>query len=149
MRGRRDGEGQRDKAVVRRRGRDTNVTLLVMLSAHAPRPIPDPLHRAPALQVTWGLRCNLPPPPALLSVACLALVSNMSLPPIPTNPVDLSTLRRPARRLVDAVFAITRHGQHGYAAFWARVDADHPARDNGWDHFVDLCLRRVLVNPAA
>ena len=25
------------------------------------------------------------------------------------------------------------------------MDADPPARDNGWDHFVDICLRQVLA----
>ena len=45
----------------------------------------------------------------------------MSLP-VPTNPVELS-----------------------YAAFQARVDANRPARDNGWDHLVNICLRQVLA----
>ena len=68
----------------------------------------------------------------------------MSLP-LPTNPAELSALRRRARRLVVTVSDLIRHGQHTCAAFQARVDADLPARDNGWDHFVDLCLRQVLA----
>ena len=68
----------------------------------------------------------------------------MSLP-VPTNPVELSAFRRRARRLVDTVSDLVRHGPHTYAAFQARVDADRPARDNGWDHFVDVCLRQTLA----
>ena len=68
----------------------------------------------------------------------------MSLP-VPTNPVELSAFRRRARRLVDTVCDLVRHGPHTYAAFQARVDADRPARDNGWDHFVDVCLRQMLA----
>ena len=68
----------------------------------------------------------------------------MSLP-VPTNPLELSALRRRARRLVDTVSDLVRHGPHTYAAFQARVHADRPARDNGSDHFVDVCLRQVLA----
>ena len=68
----------------------------------------------------------------------------MSLP-VPTNPVELSAFRRRARRLVDTVSDLVRHGPHTYAGFQARVDADRPARDNGWDHFVDVCLRQMLA----
>ena len=68
----------------------------------------------------------------------------MSLP-VPTNPVELSAFRRRARRLVDTVCDLIRHGPHTYAAFQARPDADRPAKDNGWDHFVDICLREVLA----
>ena len=25
------------------------------------------------------------------------------------------------------------------------MDADRPARDNGWDHFVDVCLRQMFA----
>ena len=64
-------------------------------------------------------------------------------PPVSTNPVELSAFRRRARRLVDTVSDLVTHGPHTYAAFQARVDADRPARDNGWDHFVDICLRQV------
>ena len=63
----------------------------------------------------------------------------------PTHPVELSAFRRRAGRLVDTVSDIVRHGLHTYAAFQARVDADHPARDNGRDHSVDICLRQVLA----
>ena len=82
----------------------------------------------------------------VLSVAHLAFVSTMSLPRIPTNPTGLSALRRGARHLVDAVSNLIKHRRNLYAAFRARMEADRPARDNGWDHFIDLCLRRVLVN---
>ena len=68
----------------------------------------------------------------------------MSLP-FPTHPVELSGFRRRARRLVDTVSDLVRHGPHTYAAFQARVDADRPGGDNGWDHFVDICLRPVLA----
>ena len=68
----------------------------------------------------------------------------MSLP-VPTNPAELSAFRRRARRLVDTMSDLVRHGPHTYAAFQARVDADRPARDNGWDHLVDICLRQVLA----
>ena len=68
----------------------------------------------------------------------------MSLP-VPTNPVESSAFRRRARRLVDTVSDLVRHGPHTYAAFQARVDADRLARDNGWDHFVDVCLRQMLA----
>ena len=68
----------------------------------------------------------------------------MSLP-VPTNPVELSAFRRHARRLVDTVSDLVRHGPYTYAAFQARVDSDRPARDNGWDHFVDVCLRQLLA----
>ena len=64
---------------------------------------------------------------------------------VPTNPAELSAFRRRARRLVDTVSDLVRHGPHRYAAFQARVDADRPARDNGWDHFVDVCLRQTLA----
>ena len=80
--------------------------LLVVLSACAPRPAPDPLLRAPALQIAC------PPPPALLPVARLALVSNMSLPPILTNLLERSTLWRRARRPADTVSDLIRHRQH-------------------------------------
>ena len=68
----------------------------------------------------------------------------MSLP-VPTDPVELSGFRRRARRLVDTVSDLIRHGPHTYAAFPARVNADRPAKDNGWDHFIDICLRQVLA----
>ena len=68
----------------------------------------------------------------------------MSLP-VPTNPVELLDFRRRARRLVDVVSDLVRHGPHRYAAFQARVYADRPARDNGWDHFVDVCLQQMLA----
>ena len=68
----------------------------------------------------------------------------MSLP-VPTNPVELSAFRRRARRLVHTVSDLVRHGLHTCAAFQAHVDADRPARDNRWDHFVDICLRQVLA----
>ena len=64
---------------------------------------------------------------------------------VPTNPVELLALWRRAQRLVDTVSDLIRHGPHTYVAFQACVDADRPARDNGWDHFVDLCLRQVLA----
>ena len=64
---------------------------------------------------------------------------------VPTNPVELSAFWRHARLLVDTVSDLVRHGPHTYAAFQARVDADRPARDNGWDHFVDICLRQLLA----
>ena len=64
---------------------------------------------------------------------------------VPTNPVELSAFRRRARRLVDTVSDLVRHGPHTYAAFRACMDANRPARDNGWDHFVDICLRQVLA----
>ena len=64
---------------------------------------------------------------------------------VPTNPAELPAFRRRARRLVDTVSDLVRHGPHTYAAFQARVDADRPARDNGWDHFVDVCLRQMLA----
>ena len=64
---------------------------------------------------------------------------------VPTNPAELSALRRRARRQVDTVSDLVRHGPHTYAAFQARVDADRLARDNGWDHFVDVCLRQMLA----
>ena len=38
------------------------------------------------------------------------------------------------------------HRQHTYAAFQACLDAGRRAWDNGWDRFVSLYLRRVLVN---
>ena len=111
--------------------------LLVVLSARAPRPTPDPLLKAPALQITWGqLEVHPPPPPGPSFLACLALISNMSLPPIPT------WSRQPSGDVpVDTVSNLIRHGRHTYAVFWARVNADRPARDNRWDHFVNLCLR--------
>ena len=68
----------------------------------------------------------------------------MSLP-VPTNPVELSAFRRRAPCLVDTVSDLVRHRPHTYAAFQARVDADRPARHNGWDHFVDICLPHVLA----
>ena len=68
----------------------------------------------------------------------------MSLP-VPTNPAELSAFRRRARPLVDTVSDLMRHGPHTYPALQARVDADRPARDNGWDHFVDIRLRQVLA----
>ena len=68
----------------------------------------------------------------------------MSLP-IPTNPVELSAFRRRARRLSDTVSDPVTHRPHTYAAFHSRVDADRPARDNGWDHSVDICLRQGLA----
>ena len=64
---------------------------------------------------------------------------------VPTNPAELPAFRRRARRLVDTVSDLVRHGPHTYATFQARVDADRPARDNGWDHFVDVCLRQMLA----
>ena len=66
-------------------------------------------------------------------------------PSVPTNPAELLAFRRRARRLVDTVSDLVRHGPHTYAAFQARVDADRPARDNGWDNFVDVCLRQMLA----
>ena len=68
----------------------------------------------------------------------------MSLP-VPTNPVELSAFRRRAWRLVDTVSDLVSHEPHTHAAFQARLDADCPARDNGWDHFVDICLQQVLA----
>ena len=64
---------------------------------------------------------------------------------VPTNPAELSAFWRRARRLVDTVSDLVRHRPHTYAAFQARVNADRPARDNGWDHFFDFCLRQVLA----
>ena len=64
---------------------------------------------------------------------------------VPTNPAELPAFRRRARRLVDTVSDLVRYKPHTYAAFQARVDADLPARDNGWDHFVDICLRQMLA----
>ena len=64
---------------------------------------------------------------------------------VPTNPAELPAFRRRARRLVDTVSDLVRYGPHTYAAFQARVDADRPAGDNGWDHFVDVCLRQMLA----
>ena len=64
---------------------------------------------------------------------------------VPTNPAELPAFRRRARRLVDTVSDLVRYGPHMYAAFQARADADRPARDNGWDHFVDVCLRQMLA----
>ena len=80
----------------------------------------------------------------MLSVARPVFNSSMSLP-VPTNPVELSAFRRRAWRLVDTASDLVRHGPHTYAAFQARVDADRPARNNGWDHFVDVCSWRVLA----
>ena len=59
--------------------------------------------------------------------------------------MELSAFRRRARRLVDTVSHLIKHGPQTYAAFQARVDADRSARDNAWDHFVDMCLRQVLA----
>ena len=59
--------------------------------------------------------------------------------------MELSAFRRPGPRLVDTVSDLIRHGPHTYVAFQARVDADRPARDNGWDHFIDISLRQVLA----
>ena len=70
----------------------------------------------------------------------------MSPPLVPTNPTELSALHRRARRLVDAVSDLITHGQHSYASFQARVEADRPAKDNREDRFVNLYLWRVLVN---
>ena len=64
---------------------------------------------------------------------------------VPTNPAELPAFRRRARRLVDTVSDLVRYGPHTYAAFQARVDADRPARENGWDHFVDVCLQQMLA----
>ena len=64
---------------------------------------------------------------------------------VPTNPAELPAFRRRARRLVDTVSDLVRYGPHTYAAFQARVDADRPARVDGWDHFVDVCLRQMLA----
>ena len=83
---------------------------------------------------------------SFLSIAHLALISNMSLPPIPTTPAELSFLWQRAHRLVDTGFDLIKHGHHMYAAIRASVDADRPGWYNRWDFFVDLCLRRVVVN---
>ena len=64
---------------------------------------------------------------------------------VPTNPAELPAFRRRARRLVDTVSDLVRHGPHTYAAFQVRVEANRPARDNEWDHFVDVCLRQMLA----
>ena len=64
---------------------------------------------------------------------------------VPTNPAELPAFWRRAGRLLDTVSDLVRYGPHTYAAFQARVDADRPARDNGWDHFVDVCLRQMLA----
>ena len=64
---------------------------------------------------------------------------------VPTDPAELPAFRRRARRLVDTVSDLVRHGPHTYAAFQARMDADRPARDNGWDHLFDVCLRQMLA----
>ena len=64
---------------------------------------------------------------------------------VPTNPAELPAFRRRARRLVHTVSDLVRSWPHTYAAFQARVDADCPARDNGWDHFVDVWLRQMLA----
>ena len=95
-----------------------------------------------------GMRLRHPNSPhsPVLSVARPVFVRIMSLP-VPTNPTEFSALRRRARRLVDTMSDLITHGQHTYAAFQARVDADRPAKDNGWDHFVDLYLWQVLVPP--
>ena len=93
-----------------------------------------------------GLRYTASPLSLMLSVAHPAFMSTMSLPPIPTNPTELSPLWRRARHLVDALSNFIRHGQQSYAAFEARVEANHPSKDNGWDHLVGLGLRRVLIN---
>ena len=63
----------------------------------------------------------------------------------PTNPAELAAFWPRARRLVDTVSDLVRFGPHTYAAFQARVDADRPARDNGWDHFVDVWLQQMLA----
>ena len=68
-----------------------------------------------------GLWCTSPHSP-VLSVAHPVFARIMSLP-LPTNPVELSALRRRARRLVDTVSDLIRHGQHSYAAFRARAEA--------------------------
>ena len=64
---------------------------------------------------------------------------------VPTNREQLPAFWRCARRLVDKVSDLVRHRPHTYAAFQARVDADRLARDNGLDHFVDVCLRQMLA----
>ena len=87
-----------------------------------------------------GLRYTISPHSPVLSVAHVVFVRIMSRP-VPTNPADVSALRRRACRPVDTVSYLITHGQHSYAAFQARVKADRPARDNGWNHFVDLYLR--------
>ena len=64
---------------------------------------------------------------------------------VPNNAAELPAFQRRARRLLDTMSDLVRQGPHTYAAFQARVDADRPARDNGWDHFVDVCLRQMLA----
>ena len=79
-----------------------------------------------------------------MSIAHTAFVSYMSLSVL-SNTAELPAFRRRVRRLVDTVSDLVRHGPHTYAAFQARVDSDRPARDNRWDHFVDVCLWQVLA----
>ena len=86
-----------------------------------------------------------PPPPLILALKPLNCIMQ-ALPPIPTHPVELSTLKKMAHRLVDTVSNLTRHGQFSHTEFRARVDVDRPARDNKWDDFVDITLRRLLAD---
>ena len=126
----------------------SSVMLSDVLSACDPRPHRDHCHRAPQPHVS-GLAAGakpLPPSLALFSIARPGLVSTMSLPPIATAPTELTALWLRAHHVVDAMSIFMRRGPHSYVAFKARVDADRPAKDSGRDDFVDLCLRRVLVN---
>ena len=47
---------------------------------------------------------------------------------------------------MDTVSDLVGHGQFTYAEFRAGVDADCPAADAGWDHFVDRVLRQLKAN---
>ena len=47
--------------------------------------------------------------------------------------------------LPHTVSNLVRDGQFSYAPVWARVDADCPTRDSGWDHFVDRSLQELLA----
>ena len=80
---------------------------------------------------------HLSPPPHAIG-AHPTLVSIMSLPPVPTDPTELSALQQRARRLLGTVSDLIKHGQHSYVAFEARVHDDRPASDDGRDHFLDL-----------
>ena len=73
-----------------------------------------------------GLRYTISPQFPMLSVAHPAFVRMMSLPPVPTNPAELSPLRWRARRLVDMVSNLIRHGQHSYASFYPGYMLENP-----------------------
>ena len=66
-----------------------------------------------------GLQHPEYPHAPVLSPARPVLVRIMPLP-VQTDPVELSTLRRRARCLVDTLSDLITHGQHTYAAFRAR-----------------------------